>query len=154
MPEITIPVNVYNKLARIAEVKHYLHKESAAILLGEGNVLTDCEVYHSVDASAGVVIWNSSQELAMILNREDFRGIFHSHLFSSCSMSGTDYSVINGLNRWSKNANKPKLFSIIGAYFRETFGIRVWQMGDEGRPILFDIKWLYEEEDKENPNRI
>jgi len=140
--DITVTKDCYLKLFTIAMDEAQKHKEAAAVLYGTEDSIQTCKKYHSDKSNAGVVEWNSQEDFVNILNEVSLRGIFHSHLFPSCSPSSTDMAVMRGLTHWAKMMEKPTLFFVIGGFWGKDFKLIVWDMDKHFKVQAHNIIWV------------
>jgi len=140
--DITVSKDCYLKLFTIATDEAQKRKEAAAVLFGTEHSIDTCKKYHSDRSSGAVVEWNSQEDFVNILNEVSLRGIFHSHLFPSCSPSGTDMAVMRGLTRWAIMMEKPTLFFVIGGFWGKELKLIVWEMNKNFKLDHRNIIWV------------
>lgn len=125
---IKITKKAFNKIREIADEQDlYISAECAGFLYGKNDVITKVKKYNC-SASAGLVTGNPIDVFNQA-KRKDYIGLFHSHLFNSSSMSGTDREVLTGWTSYSNMCNRPEPIMIITRSPR--WKMKAWSMNEK-----------------------
>jgi hypothetical protein len=125
---IKITKKAFYKLREIADEQDlFLSAECAGFLYGKKDTITKVKKY-DCSASAGLVTGNPIDVFNQA-KRKDYIGLFHSHLFNSSSMSGTDREVLAGWTSYSNMCNKTEPIMIIARSPR--WKIKAWSMNSD-----------------------
>ena len=122
---IKITKKAFQKLRKIADEQDlYFGFECAGFLYGKNDVITKVKKYDCF-ASAGLVSGNPLDVFKQ-MQKKKYIGLFHSHLFGSSSMSGTDNNVLCGWTSYANMVNKPAPIMIIARAPR--WKLKGWSM--------------------------
>ena len=125
---IKITKKAFHKIREIADEQDlYISAECAGFLYGKNNVITKVKKYNC-SASAGLVTGNPIDVFNQA-KRKDYIGLFHSHLFNSSSMSGTDREVLTGWTSYSNMCRRPEPIMIITRSPR--WKMKAWSMNEK-----------------------
>lgn len=109
---IKIKKKAFQKLRKIADEQDlYYGFECAGFLYGKNDVITKVKKYECF-ASAGLVSGNPLDVFKQ-MQKKNYIGLFHSHLFSSSSPSGTDTNVLCGWTSYANMVGKKEPIMII-----------------------------------------
>jgi len=110
---IQITIKAFEQLREIA-FKEYLYRsaEAGAFLYGKNNLITHVRHYRA-NGSPGLITGNAI-DIHKQMKRKNFMGIFHSHVFSSSSPSGTDHECLNGWTTYARAFGRKDPVSLIG----------------------------------------
>ncbi len=125
---IKITKKAFHKIRQIAEEQDlYLSAECAGFLYGKNDIITKVKKYVCT-ASAGLVTGNP-MDVFNQAKKKKYMGLFHSHLFNSSSMSGTDKEVLVGWTSYSNMCKRPEPIMIIARSPR--WKMKAWSMNKE-----------------------
>lgn len=125
---IKITKKAFHKIREIADKQDlYISAECAGFLYGKNDVITKVNKYNCT-ASAGLVTGNPIDVFNQA-KKKNYIGLFHSHLFNSSSMSGTDTDVLTGWTSYSNMCHRPEPIMIIARSPR--WKMRAWSMNEK-----------------------